>query len=167
MNEGLYGKDLLRALKSRFDPRDIKASAEDLRTILAEQGLQGIYYVDASVYDDYGKGCDEGARLNRTRLVPYVKMASKCGSCVLQTKVGFCSKYNKPLVNEPPYMDKAAQQREILASGSSVEVSPASIMGSNLRHNILAQFEMQKELQWKSAMQRSNCERGGHHLSSC
>jgi hypothetical protein len=147
LNEGLYGKDLLSALKSSFDPRDIKASQEGLRAILAEQGLQGVFYVDASVYEDYGKGCDEGSRLHRTRLVPYVKMASKCDSCILQTKVGYCSKYNKPLVVEPPYTDKLAQQREILTSGNSTEVPASSIIDTTLRHNIRAQFELQHEMQ--------------------
>lgn len=144
LNEGLYGSDLLSALKGRFDPRDIKASQEALRPILAEQGLQGVFYVNPTVYSDYGKGCDEGARLHRARLVPYVKMASKCTTCVHQTKVGHCSKYNKALVVEPPYQNKAAQQREILASGRSTEVPIASLMDNR---SILAQFEMQKEMQ--------------------
>jgi hypothetical protein len=147
LNEGLYGRDLFSALKSRFDTKDIKASVEDLRPVLAEQGLQGIFYVDASVYADYGKGCEEGARLHRSGLVPYVKMASKCDSCVLQTKVGHCSKYNKPLVAEPPYVDKLAQQKEILASGKSTSIPVESLVNTN-RHNILAQFEMQAELQF-------------------
>jgi len=145
LNEGLYGTDLLQALKRRFDVRDIQASQNELRTVLSEQGLQGIFYVDASVYDDYGKGCDEGMRLHRSRLVPYVKMGSKCASCVLQTSAGHCSKYAKPLVNEPPYSNKQAQQREILASGASTELSlPSLFQPSN---SILAQFEMQAEMQ--------------------
>jgi hypothetical protein len=146
MNEGLYGMDLLSALKSRFGTRDIKAAQDDLRPVIAEQGLQGVFYVDASVYGDYGKGCDEGSRLHRTRLVPYVKTASKCESCVFQTKVGYCSKYNKALVAEPPYTDKLAQQREILASGNSTDVSVASLVNESLRHNIRAQFELQNEM---------------------
>ena len=145
LNEGLYGVDLLRALKSRFDPRDIKAAQEDLRSVLAEQGLQGVYYVDPSIYADYGKGCDEGARLHRARLVPYVKQASKCVSCVFQTSPGHCTKYAKPLVYEPPYTDKAAQQRDVLASGKATEVTIGSMM--NPPGNILAQFEMQADLQ--------------------
>lgn len=146
LNEGLYGTDLLAALKSRFDARDIKAASEDLRPILAEQGLQGVFYVDASIYGDYGKGCDEGARLHRSRLVPYVKMASKCTSCVLQTKAGYCSKYNKALVVEPPYANKQAQQREILASGRSTEVPLTSLIDAN-RHDIRAQFELQASME--------------------
>lgn len=144
LNEGLYGSDLLAALRRRFDPRDIKAASEGLRTVLGEQGLQGIYYVDPMVYADYGRGCDEGSRLHRARVVPYVKMGSKCATCVLQTSPGQCSKYAKPIVAEPPYSDKRAQQREILASGKATEVAIPDLFDSR---TILAQFEMQAEIQ--------------------
>lgn len=142
LNEGLYGTQLVAALRRQFDPADIEATREELKTVLAEQGLQGIYYVDPTIYPDYAKSCDEGARLHRARLVPYVKMGSKCESCVHQPKVGFCSKYAKPLVVEPPYADKAAQQREMLASGDADKISFVDLVNTNT--SILAQFEMQK-----------------------
>lgn len=145
LNEGLYGQDLLTALKTRFEVRDIKAAADVLRPVVAEQGLQGIYYVDPSVYDDYGRGCHEASRLHRSRLVGYVKQGSKCESCVHQTKRGFCSVINKELVDEPPYVDKMAQQREILASGQSTEVTTASLIHS--APNMLAEFQMQQPLE--------------------
>jgi hypothetical protein len=140
LNEGLYGSQLGALLKRQFDPRDIVAAGPELKPLLSEQGLQGIYYVNAAVYDDYGRGCDEGARLHRSRLVPYVKMGSKCGSCVLQTSPGHCSKYAKPLVIEPPYADKKAQQQEILNSGKANEVSLADLMINN--KSIVAEFGM-------------------------
>jgi len=141
LNEGLYGVDLLSALKRRFDPRDIVAAKADLRPVLAEQGLQGIYYVDPAIYSDYGKGCDEAERLHRSRGVPYVKAASKCGSCIHQRKAGFCSKLNKELVSEVPYADKAAQQREILASGASTEVTYASLINNGA--SMIDEFQLQ------------------------
>jgi len=144
MNEGLYGQDLLTALKTRFEVRDLVAATNELRPILAEQGLQGIFYVDPSVYGDYGQGCDEAARLHRTRLVGYVKQGDKCGSCVHQTRNGFCSKINKALVDEPPYVDKVAQQREVLASGNSTNVSYASLV--NNAASTLAEFQMQNPM---------------------
>lgn len=142
LNEGLYGEMLLTALLRRFDPRDVSASTEDLRPVLAEQGLQGIHFIDPTVYEDYAKGCDEGARLHRARLVPYVKLASKCSTCVHQTKVGYCSKYNKALVVEPPYADKAAQQREMLASGKANEVSFVEIVNAHASSSMLKEFGM-------------------------
>lgn len=143
MNEGLYGRDLLDVLRSQFEVRDIKSAAEDLKPVLAEQGLQGIHFVDPTVYEDYGKGCDRAASLHRTRLVPYLKVGEKCASCVLQTKPGFCSKIHKPLVIEPPYANKAAQQREILASGRSTEVAYADLVNNG--HSMMAEYEVQQQ----------------------
>jgi hypothetical protein len=143
MNEGLYGSDLLQLLQSKFDKRDLVAAAGDIRPVIAEQGLQGIFYVDPEVYDDYGKGCDKAASLHRSRGVPYLKVGSKCGSCVLQTRPGFCSKLNKPLVVEPPYVDKAAQQREILASGASTEMDVSNLVNNG--HAMMAEFEVQQK----------------------
>lgn len=141
LNEGLYGRDMLAALKARFEPRDLAAATDDLRPVIADQGLQGIYFVDPTAYPDYGRGCDEAARLHRSRGVPYVKLGSKCGSCVLQTN-GHCSKINKQLVAEVPYpADKASLQREILASGASTEINPAQLVNNG--RNMMAEFEVQ------------------------
>lgn len=142
LNEGLYGTDLKRALKARFEARDIVAAATDLRPVIAEQGLQGVYYVDPTAYDDYGKGCKEAASLHRSRLVEYVKVGSKCSSCVHQTRVGFCSVVNKPLVEEPPYFDKGAQQREILASGDSTATTDFTKLVNN-GMSMMAEYDMQ------------------------
>jgi hypothetical protein len=121
MNEGLYGVELQRVMQSKFDPRDLVASAQELRSVVAgNQGLQGIYFVDPTVYDDYGKGCKEAQRLHRTRnAIRYAKVGDKCASCVHQTQLGVCSVLNKRLATEPPYQDKLAQQRAILATGLS------------------------------------------------
>jgi hypothetical protein len=144
MNEGLYGSDLVTALKSRFDPRDIIASKGELRTVIAEQGLQGVYYVDPAVYDDYGKGCDEASRLHSSRGVPYLKYGSKCTSCVHQTKIGHCSKINKPLVAEPPYANKLAQQRAVLASGQSTSISYADLVNNGA--SMMDEYHMQNDM---------------------
>lgn len=141
LNEGLYGADMKNALKARFEARDIVAAADDLRPVLAEQGLQGIFYVDPTVYDDYGKGCKEAARLHRSAGVEYVKTGSKCGSCVHQTRVGFCSVVNKPLAVEPPYYNKAVQQREVLASGRSTEIDFKNLVNNGM--SMMAEYEMQ------------------------
>jgi hypothetical protein len=140
MNEGLYGEQLFEAMKKVFDVRDIKASSKELKKVLAEQGLQGIFYIDPMVYDDYAKGCNEGSRIHRSRLVPYLKMGEKCSSCVLQTQVGYCSKYSKNLVIEPPYTDKIAQQKEILLSGKSTEIKLSDLICND--KSIVAEFAL-------------------------
>jgi len=144
MNEGLYGKDLLRVLKGRFEIRDLVAAKTALKTALVEQGLQGTYFIDPTVYDDFGKGCDKAASLHRSRVVEYVKQSDKCSSCVHQRRMGFCSKINKPLVNEPPYANKRAQQREILASGSTMNVDLASLVHNGA--SMMAEYEMQNSM---------------------
>lgn len=140
LNEGLYGEKLRLALRLKFETKQLLAAQEHLRPVLAEQGLQGIYYVDPSVYADYGSGCDEAMRLHRTRNIRYATVGPKCAGCVLQSQPGFCSKLNKELVVEPPYVDKAAQQQAILASASATETLPAEIM---MKSNIMAEYEMQ------------------------
>lgn len=146
MNEGLYGEDLKRLLQSAFAPNDLLAAAPELRTLLSEQGLQGLKYIDPTVYSDYGKGCAEASRLHRARAaVRYVKVGNSCGSCVHQTQPGTCSALNKLLVEEPPYVDKVAEQRAILSSGRATEVSYASLMNNGL--TAMQEYQLQhKEL---------------------
>lgn len=142
MNEGLYGADLKTALQGKFDPRDILASATELRSLVASnQGLQGIYFIDPSAYDDYGMGCKEAQRLHRTRSsVRYAKVGSKCGSCVYQTNPGVCSVLDKRLASEPPYENKLAQQRAILATGRSVQNDYGALVNNGL--TMMQEFEL-------------------------
>ncbi len=142
MNEGLYGEDLKVALQAKFDPRDIVASAAELRPIVASnQGLQGIYFIDPTVYEDYGMGCKEAQRLHRSRSsVRYAKVGSKCGSCVYQTQPGVCSVLDKRLAAEPPYENKLAQQRAILASGRSVQNDYGGLVNNGL--TMMQEFEL-------------------------
>lgn len=143
MNEGLYGHDLVALLKSRFEVRDLAAAKNEMRTMLAEQGLQGIVYVDPGIYDDYGNGCKEAARKHRSRAaVRYAKVGDKCASCVHQTRPGHCSVLNKQLVVEPPYTNKAAEQRAILATGRATEVSFTDLVNNGL--SMLHEYQMQR-----------------------
>jgi hypothetical protein len=143
MNEGLYGEDLLTVLKSRFEVRDLVAAQKELQPVIAEQGLQGIKFVDPTVYDDYGKGCKEAARKHRSKAaIQYLKIGKKCESCVHQTRPGFCSVISKRLVVEPPYVDKLAEQRAVLASGNSTEVSYESLMNNGL--SMMQEYQLQQ-----------------------
>lgn len=141
LNEGLYGADLKRALQSRFDPRDIVAAAPELRKVVAEQGLQGIYYVDPTVYADYGKGCKTAERKHRSRAaIKYAKVGDKCGSCVHQNMPGVCSVLKKQLVVEPPYQNKVAQQKAVLASGEAMTIDVATLVSAG--PSIVQEFEI-------------------------
>jgi len=143
MNEGLYGSDLLTLRKSRFEVRDLVQSRGELKMALSEQGLQGIKYIDPTAYDDYGKGCKTAAAKHRTRAaVRYAKIGDKCASCVFQTRPGHCSVLNKELVREPPYVDKRAEQKAILASGPATEVSPAALINNGV--SMINEFQLQQ-----------------------
>lgn len=142
LNEGLYGNDLKVALMSCFEVRDLVGAAEELRPVFAEQGLQGIKFIDPTVYDDYGHGCKMAASKHRSRAgVQYLKAGDKCGSCVFQTRPGTCSVINKQLVSEVPYIDRAAEQKAMLASGPSTEVGFASLMNNGL--TMMQEYELQ------------------------
>jgi hypothetical protein len=144
MNEGLYGADLMMALRNRFDSRAILATAKELKTVLAEQGLQGFKFVDPTVYDDYGKGCSRAASLHRSRgAVKYAKVGDKCGSCVHHTRVGYCSVLNKQLVVEPPYIDKLAEQRAMLASGPANTMPDAETLMANNGLTMMQEYQLQ------------------------
>lgn len=144
MNEGLYGTDLMTALRKTFDPRAILATSADLRGVLAEQGLQGFKYVDPSVYDDYGKGCARAASLHRSRgAVKYAKVGDKCASCVHHTRAGYCSVLNKQLVVEPPYMDKLAEQQAILSSGPAMERPSDEALMANNGLTMMQEYQLQ------------------------
>lgn len=144
MNEGLYGQDLVAVLRSRFEVRDLASVRADMRVLLAEQGLQGIKYIDPRVYDDYGTGCREAARKHRSRAaVRYAKVGEKCASCVQQTRPGYCSGLNKQLVVEPPYIDKQAEQQAIMATGRSTEVPFASLVNNGLA--MMHEYQLQHQ----------------------
>lgn len=142
LNEGLYGSELGEVLRNRFEVRDIAAAGSELRAVLAEQGLQGIKYVDPTAYDDYGFGCKTAGSKHRSRAaVRYAKAGDKCGSCVHQTQPGVCSVLSKQLVREVPYVDRLAEQRAILASGRATEVSYKSLMNNGL--SMMQEYELQ------------------------
>lgn len=149
MNEGLYGKALGTVLRKRFDPRDLAAAREDLKATIPEQGLAGIYYVDPTVYPDYGKGCAEPSRLFKATSVPYLKVGPACGGCIHQTRPGFCAKISKPLVVEPPYENKRAVRAAVLASPDPLVVEPEHLI--NYGANMLVEFQMQNtppDIEW-------------------
>ncbi len=144
MNEGLYGADLLEALQRRFSAAALVGATAELRPVLAEQGLQGIKYIDPTVYDDYGNGCKTAASAHRSRAaVKYATMGDKCATCVHHTNPGHCSVLAKELVVEPPYVDKQAEQQAVLNSGRSTEVSYESLMNNGL--TMMQEYQLQHQ----------------------
>jgi hypothetical protein len=101
-NHGIHGKALVAALTSRYERSDLKQHSELGKRFASSDGIQGHYYVDPSVYLDYGRGCDEGAKKFRKVGAKHVMACSKCSGCRLQTAPGWCSKYAKTLIASVP-----------------------------------------------------------------
>ena len=122
MNEGYYGADLQQLIRLHFDASSITKAASTLKPILAEQGLQGIYYLDPTPYSS----CDEGAGYLRTKGIKYVMAMKACKGCTANSE-GFCMKYGKAVVDEVPYLNREAQQREILNRTSSTPLEAVDV----------------------------------------
>jgi hypothetical protein len=141
LNEGLYGEDLVRTMRLAFSAEEIQAARGELKAVFAEQGLQGIYYIDPAPYSDYGAGCEEVSRLYKSKQVKYAKIGPKCTGCVHNVN-NTCSKLGKALVHEPPYVDKTAQQHAMLNSGAATETNLPSLMqGTGL--SMVAEYQLQ------------------------
>lgn len=134
MNEGYYGSDLYELLRFKFGKNSLSKAKDILKASLTEQGLQGIYYVDPSVYTS----CDDGSKIHRTRGTRYVKEMKACKNCVANSE-GVCQKYGKEIVSEVPYLDKKAQQEEILNRNSSESLAPEDVFSYQ---SVLDQFEI-------------------------
>lgn len=139
LNNGLYGEELMQHLGSMFDSRALVAAQQHLTPILAEQGLQGHYYLDPTLYTDYGYGCRTASSKFRKTNIPFVKQGSKCGGC-LHKAGNRCSQFNKELVAEPTYFDRTAQQKAVLESRNEMFVSPT--LGKSSGANDLVQFSI-------------------------
>jgi hypothetical protein len=143
MTEGFVAKDLNDLLKGRFSETLLKGANEQLVQIRkSHEGLSGHLYVDAEAYatPTGTKGCDKGALRHRASAVPTVLAMSRCGSCVHKNADGYCSKYNKPLVDSAPVEDPIAYQKEQirLATSSDAEVTASYF-------NPVSEFGLQNE----------------------
>lgn len=136
MNAGLHSTRLVKALSKKFDKRDILASADALKPVLAEQGLMGHSYIDPTAYQDYGT-CREAAKLYRGSKVKLAKMGDKCATCMGQQVPGKCSVLHKQLVAEVTYPNgRIATQKAVLASAT--QAGPAVNNGADM----MAEFGM-------------------------
>lgn len=104
MNTGLSGKDLVHAVLSTWSKRDLQSIPDVGKKLAADDGVQGVYFIDPTAYPDYGRGCDAGSKTFRKKegSAPYVQVAAGCTGCTLQTAPGWCSKYAKELIRQVP-----------------------------------------------------------------
>lgn len=128
MSEGAAGKELDQMIKLRFAPPLVKAAKSLIKAVRKEhEGLSGHAYVDAGAYVTAKgtKGCEQGAMTHRTGSLKVVLAVEKCSTCVLKNAAGVCTVYNKPLVSEPPVVDREVYQRVAIknANSSDAEVT--------------------------------------------
>jgi hypothetical protein len=100
MNLGLSGSKLQAAILSRFTPQELKQVPEVGNKLASNEGVQGVYYIDPSVYPDYGKGCVAGAKQFRKQGAAYLLAFNNCTGCVYQTAPSWCSKYCKRMIRQ-------------------------------------------------------------------
>ena len=114
MNTGLSGKRLQATILKRYSHDDLRQVPEVGRRLAADDGVQGVYFVDPTAYRDYGRGCSDGAKF-RKREVPYIFAGSSCTGCRNQTAPAWCNKYSKKIIRQVPekIRQMAAERRRL------------------------------------------------------
>lgn len=103
MNNGLSGSQLQYSILSRYAAVDLAKIPSTIVSQLAmDDGIQGHYFIDPTVYSDYGKGCSVGASQLKRSLPEHILAGSSCTGCVYQTHPSWCSKYAKSMIRQIP-----------------------------------------------------------------
>jgi hypothetical protein len=137
MNQGLSGRGLQAALLKRYSKDDLVQVPEIGRRASINDGVQGYYFIDPTAYRDYGRGCNDGAKLFRKQGAPNVLASDKCTGCQLQTHPGWCSKYSKDLINSIP-------DEVVVASREAMKRLPVVKLGPV--ENPVEKYELASEL---------------------
>lgn len=113
MNTGLHGRALQAQILKQYAPEDLKQmEPNNHQRLVAAEGIQGVYFIDPTVYSDYGKGCLAGSQHFRKRGASYLLASGSCTGCMHQTAPSWCNKYSKRMIRQIP--DSVKQ--EILAA---------------------------------------------------
>lgn len=114
MNSGFRGKKLINAIQSRYTKADLVQSPELGRFASENDGVQGFYFIDPTVYSDYGKGCVRGSSVLKDKSIPYIIAGGKCIGCTYQLVPGKCSKYGRDMIRSVPEEVRIASKRVAL-----------------------------------------------------
>ena len=128
MNTGLSGKPLQAAILKSFSKFDLSQVPQVGQRMAAEEGVQGVNFIDPTAYSDYGRGCEEGSKHFRKRGAPNVMASDSCTGCTLQTAPGWCAKYSKTLIRQVPESVRkqiSANRRLPVISSSVSEIDPS------------------------------------------
>jgi len=121
MNTGLYGKALRSAILARYARSDLAQVPEVGHSLAVDDGVQGFYFVDPTIYRDYGKGCSDGSKLFRKQGADRVLAGPSCTGCMYQTAPSWCNKYAKQIIRQIPDEERrqAAERRSLPLAPSS------------------------------------------------
>lgn len=113
MNEGLHGQDLARVASNRYSSEQLARFAKEKPDLIEVDGVQGFYFLDPTVYRDFGRGCKIGSAKFRGRGASMVRKAASCDGCVKQTSPNWCSSYGKPLLATVTSEDLRKHNRKV------------------------------------------------------
>lgn len=100
MNLGLSGSKLKAAILSKYTPQELQQVPEIGQRLAGYDGVQGVYFIDPSIYPDLGKGCAIGAKQFRKRGAAYLLASNACTGCMQQTAPAWCNKYAKKIIRQ-------------------------------------------------------------------
>ncbi len=127
MNIGLHGKALQAAILKQYSRSDLAQMPEVGRQASVDDGVQGTYFIDPTVYNDYGHGCETGSKSFHKRGPKNLLAAGSCTGCQLQTAPGWCTKYAKNLIRSvsEEVRIQIASKRSLPVVQPMVEQDPA------------------------------------------
>jgi hypothetical protein len=137
LNLGYSGTKLASSILSKYSKEDLKPFSHVSARHASNVGIQGHYFLDPTVYSDYGKGCAEGAGLFRKKGALNVLASTNCTGCTLQTSPGWCSKYSKTLIRSVP---------ESVVASYSKQLSSLPVVASAPVRNPVSDFDLRADL---------------------
>ncbi len=102
MNLGLSGHKLKDAILKRYSSSDLANLKSVYELIKKNAGIQGHFFIDPSIYKDYGSGCSIGSGQFKKSSVGFLLAGEKCIGCTYQNHPGLCSKYAKGILKSIP-----------------------------------------------------------------
>lgn len=103
MNDGKSKHDIEKLLVDRYGHNALRTVSDIGKKVAYYSGVQGHYFIDPTVYKDYGRGCSIGSsKFKSKRSINNILAGSSCNGCKYQIASGLCSKYSKRLMSHIP-----------------------------------------------------------------
>lgn len=131
MNSGKSGRSLQSAILSTYTVNDLKPFRQMISNFDQLDGIQGNFFIDPTIYADYGKGCLIGSKSFKKNHVNNIMAGTSCMGCTSQIKPGWCSRYQKTLIRSIPdqVITAAKEQRKLPVIQPTVGTNPVQDFG--------------------------------------